>query len=53
MDVAKLYVGKDTRDFWEEGRVYAYEGDTLCRYANIREEGYVSIAEPEEDAGQG
>lgn len=43
--VAKLYAGKDTRGFWEEGRVYAYEGDTLCGYADIREEGYVSINE--------
>lgn len=51
--VAKLYAEKDTCGFWEEGRVYAYEGDTLCGYADIREEGYVGIAEPEEDAGQG
>lgn len=51
--VADLYAGKDTRGFWEEGRVYACEGDTLCGYADIQEESYVNIAEPEEDAGQG
>lgn len=44
--VADLYAGKDTRGFWEEGRVYAYEGDTLCGYAGIREEGGTSIAGP-------
>lgn len=42
--VADLYAGKDTRGFWEEGRVYACEGDTLCGYADIQEEGYVSIS---------
>lgn len=49
--VADLYAGKDTRGFWEEERVYAYEGDTLCGYADIREEGYVSIREPRDAVG--